>query len=72
MFDTIQKIRVLLTPKDKYKLIFITFATFISAAWEVVGIGLLIPVVAAVVNPQLLEQNIYLKIYRNWLPVQDQ
>lgn len=72
MFDTIQKIRVLLTPKDKYKLIFITLATFISAAWEVVGIGLLIPVVAAVVNPQLLEQNIYLKIYRNWLPVQDQ
>ena len=65
----IRKIRMLLTPKDKYQLLGIAVLMTVSALLEVVGTGLLIPLVAMLVNADLLEQNAYLHLLYRWAPV---
>ena len=65
-------LRVMLRRPDKIKLVIISLLTAVSALWEVLGVGLVIPVVAAVVNPVLLEQNVYLKLFYELSPVKDQ
>jgi len=64
-------IRVLISRQEKFKLLGITFFTALAALWEVAGIGLMIPVVAAVVNPQLLEQNFYLRSFYGLSPFKE-
>ena len=71
MWNTIQMIRVLISRQEKFKLLGITFFTALAALWEVAGIGLMIPVVAAVVNPQLLEQNFYLRSFYGLSPFKE-
>ena len=71
MFKSVNMLRVLLKRSDKIKLVVIAVLTSISALWEVAGIGLVIPVVAAVVNPALLEQNIYLKTFYEYSPFKE-
>ena len=71
MFKSINMLRVLLKRSDKIRLVVIAVMTGISALWEVAGIGLVIPVVAAVINPELLEQNIYLKIFYDLAPCRE-
>ena len=63
MLKVINMLRILLQRSDKIKLVVIALLTGVSALWEVAGIGLVIPVVATVVNPELLEQNVYLKAF---------
>ena len=72
MWDTLQKLRILLTRRDKFSLVCLVIFTAVSAAWEVAGIGLLIPVVAAVVNPELLAQNRYLAFFYEISPFKEQ
>ena len=72
MIKSINMLRVLLKRSDKIKLLVIAVLTSISALWEVAGIGLVIPVVAAVVNPELLEQNVYLKTFYELSPFREQ
>ena len=72
MVKSINMLRVILRRSDKIKLVFIALLTALSALWEILGVGLVIPVVAAVVNPVLLEQNVYLKLFYEWSPVKDQ
>ena len=71
MLKSINMLRVLLKRSDKIKLVIIALMTSISALWEVAGIGLVIPVVAAVINPELLEQNIYLKMFYELAPCKE-
>ncbi len=71
MIKSINMLRIMLRRSDKIKLVCIALLTTVSALWEVLGIGLVIPVVAAVVNPVLLEQNVYLKMFYEWSPVKD-
>ena len=63
MFRTINILRFILNPRDKKQLLCLSFFSAVSALWEVAGIGLVLPVVAAVVNPELLQQNCYLKAF---------
>ena len=72
MLDAFRMLRRLLRRQDKFELLAIAAATAIAALWEVLGIGLMIPVVAAVVNPILLEQNEYLKFFYSISPFQEQ
>ena len=71
MWKTIQELRILLTRRDKMRLVGLTVLTTIAAVWEVAGIGLLIPVVAAVVNPELLAQNRYLAFFYELSPFKE-
>lgn len=70
MIDVIRKIRVLLTPRDKYRLLGISILMGGAALAEVVGAGVLMPLVAIVVNTQLLEQNAYLNFFYRCSPFQ--
>ncbi len=71
MWKTLQELRILLTRSDKFRLSFLVLLTTVAAAWEVAGIGLLIPVVAAVVNPEILAQNRYLTLFYEMSPWQE-
>ena len=71
MLKSINMMRVLLKRSDKIKLVAIAVLTGIAALWEVAGIGMVIPVVAAVINPELLEQNIYLKMFYELSPCKE-
>ena len=68
MFRTINILRFILTPRDKKRLLGLSFLSTLAALWEVAGIGLMVPVVAAVVNPELLEQNGLLKTFYQLSP----
>ena len=71
MLKVINMLRILLQRSDKIKLVVIALLTGVSALWEVAGIGLVIPVVATVVNPELLEQNVYLKAFYHFSPFRE-
>ncbi len=57
MFKTINILRVLMTRKDKFILTGITALTVVSAIWEVIGLSLIVPVAAAVIDPQILSEK---------------
>lgn len=61
----------LLSPADRFQLLGIALLSTVAALWEVIGIGLMIPVVAAIVNPELLEQNFYLRKFYELSPFQE-
>ncbi|MBE6379324.1 MAG: ABC transporter ATP-binding protein [Lentisphaerae bacterium] len=71
MWETVNRMRVIFSSRDKYFLIFLTLLTALSALWEVTGIGLMIPVVAAVVNWDLMEQNMFLKLFYQLSPFKE-
>ena len=54
---TLGKLRILLTPADKWRLVGIVALMVFMAAQEIVGLGLLMPIVALFTKPELLEQN---------------
>ena len=70
MLKTVNMMRVLLKRSDKFALLMVSVLTTAAALWEVAGIGLLIPIVATVVNPELLEKNVAkLKVFSLFIMV---
>ena len=63
MFQLINKLRILLSPADKWKLVGITGLMTISALAEIAGIGLILPIIAVFTKPELITQNKILKFY---------
>lgn len=60
MTGVIRKLRILLSPGDKARLLGVALAMSAGALLEIVGIGLVLPAVAVFIKPDLLEQNRYL------------
>lgn len=54
---TLGKLRILLSPADKWRLAGIVLLMVFMAAQEIVGLGLLMPLVALFTKPELLKQN---------------
>ena len=63
MRKTIDQLRVLLTPRDKWKLLGLVLLMTAGALAEIAGIGLLMPVVAVFTKPELMTQNAILRVY---------
>jgi len=64
MITILQKIWSLLLPKEKLLSVCILVMMLISSALELLGIGLVLPVIALLAKPELIEQNKYLhKLY---------
>ncbi len=63
MWENIQKLRLLLSARDKWKLAGITVLMAAGAMAEIAGIGLLIPVIAVFTKPELLNGNRLLRAY---------
>lgn len=55
--STLGKLRILLSPADKWRLAGIVLLMAFMAAQEIVGLGLLMPLVALFTKPELLKQN---------------
>lgn len=54
----------LLDPKEKLQVIALFICMLISACLELLGIGLIIPVIALLAKPELMDQNKYLKLFK--------
>ena len=66
MLRLLNQIRAILYPAEKYRLIFISVLVFFSDLLELCGLGLIMPVIALFLNPELFEQNTYLVYIRNF------
>ncbi len=62
MVQLFKKISSLLTSKDKRQLLFLTFVIFIVALVEVCGIASIMPFMAVVANPEVIESNRYIAL----------
>ncbi|MBP5530564.1 MAG: hypothetical protein J6Y54_00855, partial [Lentisphaeria bacterium] len=63
---TLGKLRILLSPADKWRLVGIVALMVFMAAQEIAGLGLLMPLVALFTKPELLEQNAILRFISHW------
>ena len=63
---TLGKLRILLSPADKWRLVGIVALMVFMAAQEIVGLGLLMPLVALFTKPELLTQNRMLRFMSTW------
>ncbi len=57
----IGKLRILMTRREKFALLGIALLTTVGAAMEIVGLGLLMPLVALFTKPELMEQSRFLR-----------
>ncbi|MBR2374243.1 MAG: ABC transporter ATP-binding protein [Lentisphaeria bacterium] len=64
MRKIINGLRFLLTPQDKWRMIAITLLLAVGSMLEIVGLGLVMPIVAVFSKPELLEQNKWLRLFR--------
>jgi len=60
IYIILKKIGSLLTPKEKLITISLLIMMLISSVLELLGIGLVLPVIALLAKPELIEQNKYL------------
>ncbi|MBQ9502545.1 MAG: ABC transporter ATP-binding protein [Lentisphaeria bacterium] len=63
MLKTINQLRILLSPGDKWRLLGLVLLMTAGALAEIAGIGLLMPVVAVFTKPELMSQNAILRFY---------
>jgi ATP-binding cassette, subfamily B, bacterial PglK len=61
--ETVYKLRVLLSKRDKKKLGLLFFMLIIAALFETAGVGLIVPLVGIVTNPQIIQKNTILSFF---------
>ena len=66
MWQVLGKLRVLITPRDKWRLVGVVVLMTAGALLEILGIGLLMPIIALFTKPELLDQNLYLRAFRSF------
>ena len=66
MWNVFCKIRMLISPRDKFRLIGVVLLMTLGALLEILGVGLLMPIIALFTKPELLEQNFYLRTFRSF------
>lgn len=62
MYDILKKVWFLLTPREKFHSWLILLMMVFAACLEILGIGLVMPVIALLAKPELVDQNRYLKL----------
>ncbi|MEE6451418.1 ABC transporter ATP-binding protein [Gottfriedia acidiceleris] len=65
MGDTFKKLLMLFNKKEKKKLLILFFMMIISAMFETVGIGLIVPFVGIVTNPTIIKEQAILRYLYN-------
>jgi len=63
--DTFKKLLMLFNNKEKKKLLILFFMMIISAMFETIGIGLIVPFVGIVTNPTIIKEQAILKYLYN-------
>ncbi|OGV37065.1 MAG: hypothetical protein A2X48_04445 [Lentisphaerae bacterium GWF2_49_21] len=67
MFDILKKIWSILNPKERITAVLIFVLMIFSAALEIVGIGLIMPVIALLSKPELIDHNRFFKIIHDFV-----
>ena len=67
MLNKINNVFSLLDKKNKYYLFLVIFLAFISSALDLIGVVSVIPFLSLLVDPNLLEQNFYLRKLNSFL-----
>lgn len=57
MFRIIKKLNIILSKKQKFRLVFITIMMIFGALLEMLGVGLILPLVSAITTPNIIENN---------------
>ncbi|MCG5644676.1 ABC transporter ATP-binding protein/permease [Flavobacteriaceae bacterium LSUCC0859] len=60
MLSTLKKINFLITKRQRKGLVILTFLLFIGMIFELFGLGILLPVLTIITDPNLIDTNIYL------------
>ncbi len=58
----LQQLRILLTARDKWRMVLLSVMMMTTAGLEMVGVSILMPIIAVLTKPELLAQNRYLKL----------
>src|SRR6056297_3185800 len=72
MLELIKKLKAILPPKDKFKVILLIIFMVIAGLLEVVSIGLLSGFVAGVADPALILNNQYVSSILSYLNIESQ
>ena len=65
MYKYVVKILVLLTKREKQKLVFVLIGMIIAGLFEVLGVGSILPFVSVISNPEIIQTNEYLSLAYN-------
>lgn len=71
LIEALRNIYSLLDAKQRKKGIFVFFLLFINAGIDVIGLGIIYPLIDAALNPDLIQQKIYLKFLYDGFGVND-
>ena len=58
MLSTLKKINFLITKRQRKGLVILTLLLFVGMVFEVFGLGILIPVLSILLNPEMIESNL--------------
>ena len=61
--NTLNKILFLLTAQERKRGVLLLFMILIMAILDAVGVASIMPFIAVLTNPQIVESNFYLKIF---------
>ena len=66
MISLVKRISIIFDKKTKLKFLFVLFLILIKSLLDGFGIGLIIPFVASLSNPEIILNNYYFVIYK-WI-----
>ena len=59
MISTLKKINFLITKRQRKGLIILVFLLFVGMIFELFGLGILLPVLTVITDPNIIDTNIY-------------
>ena len=66
MLSTLKKINFLITKRQRKGLVILTLLLFVGMVFEVFGLGILIPTLSIILDPEVLDKTPVLSIIRNY------
>lgn len=68
MLSTLKKINFLITKRQRKGLVILTFLLFLGMFLEVFGLGVIIPTLSVILDPEMLEKSAILNSFKNYFP----
>ena len=67
MLEILKKLWYILSPRERFIVVLLLAMMLLSSVLELLGIGLVMPIIAMLADPQLLHQNRYLKMVYDFI-----
>jgi len=72
MLSTLKKINFLITKRQRKGLVILSFLLFVGMVLEVFGLGMLLPTLSILLEPEVMNTNSSLSLFRSFLQVSNQ